>query len=327
MAESLRKTVPDLASRSTRDQALILNLWLRQLGFNGLSDRSNYRDLRNCLLGQALRHPDHETIPITSATIYCSIARRLGILADPWFNPGHVIVCVWPYPDRTLDGEEAQEGQKLTPMYLDPWGRDGEVPTDEVTPFAVPATWYSRTRKGLTHPVETVLRVHNNIQATNHAAENRFVHFESDLGQLLSGHSQMNLLAAQYASLWARIILADPQEFAFGNLPPYDKLTSLLVDDFPEDVTWAESMLGPMLQSNPELFPPNWKEKLEHAFTVARRRSANGESDDGDWRWDCELASGQVFRHKRNDNIGLIFRAKMPKTLPSTGKADFFECQ
>lgn len=296
------------------------------MGFAGLSNyNSNYRSLRNCLLGQALRDPDHETIPITSAAIYCAIARRLGITADPWFSPGHVVVCVRLSPGQSLDNA-VEQGEEATSMYLDPWGRDDEIPNEQVAPFAVPDTWYSRARQGLTHPVETVLRVHNNIQATNSAAENRW-HFDPELGHLLSGHNQMNLLAAQYATLWVRSMLSDPEEFAFGNVPPFDKLISMIVDDFPEDITWAEGFFGPMLRCNPELFPPDWKEKLEYAAMIIRRMSSQEASADGHWHLDGDLASGQVFRHIRTSKIGVIFRAKMPETLPTAGKPDFFECQ
>lgn len=327
MARSLRAAVPNFENLSTREQALSVVIWLREIGFTGVRNHSNYRNLRNCFIGQAIRNPEHETIPITSATIYCAIASRVGIAADPWFSPGHVTVCVKPKLDQTLDGDEVQEGETASPMYLDPWGRDDEVPSDQVLPFMVPVTWYSRGRDTRTHPVETVLRVHNNIQATNETAERWLAQSDESMGQLLSGHRKLNLLAARYASVWASMLLADPHEFAFGNLLPYDKLIDLILDHFPEDVVWIEQYLAPMLNSNPELFPANWKQDLDRAVLFLRSKSTAEESEENEHSWDAELASGQVFRHKRNEYIGLIFRAKMPETLPTTGKADFFECQ
>ncbi|KAH8174852.1 transglutaminase-like superfamily protein [Sarocladium implicatum] len=329
MAAAFQAAIPDLDNKSTRDKALLLNIWMREAGLRGIrSDRQdNYRNLRNCLIGQALRHPDHETIPITSSAIFCALAQRVGFDAASHFGPGHVLVSVRAEKGRTLDGHDLLPGQSAKPMYLDPWGRDDEMPFELVSSPVGFNNWHTQLDHSSSHAVETVMRVHNNIVATCEAAENRFLYLNCRLGVLSAGHREINLMLARYACCWARLLLAEPDVIAFGGLEAHGDLCSILQSDFPEDVSWAAGYLTPMLQSNPERFLPHVAPALEEAIQSTRANNTEDPPDTRGLEGSPDYVPGRVFEHKRNGMLGIIIRAKMPSTLPSTGPPDFFECQ
>lgn len=302
---------------------------MREIGFRGLrgNRQENYRNLRNCLIGQALHHADHETIPITSAVIYCALAQRIDLDAASHFGPGHVLVSVHAEEGRTLDGHDVQPGQTVNPMYLDPWGRDDEMPSELVVSPVSFNNWHNQLGHPSFNAVETVMRVHNNILATCEAAENRFMYLDCRLGELSAGHRQINLMLSRYACCWARLLVAEPTNMAFGGLEAHGDLHSMLENVYPEDAIWAERFLKPLLRSDPGRFLPHVRRDLEGALRRVRSRIMGEVPDDHKLNGNPKYSPGRVFEHKRNGMLGVIVRAKMPTTLPSTGQPDFYECQ
>ena len=82
LARAVLEEHPNFRQLSTRLQASVLALFLREQGFRGVAETS-YRALRNSFIGLVLRSPTHESLPLISVAIYCAVASRLGLDARP----------------------------------------------------------------------------------------------------------------------------------------------------------------------------------------------------------------------------------------------------
>ena len=93
----------------------------------GITSDSQYHNLQNNFIGIALQDANHPSLPLISVAIFCCIARRLGIDAQPCAFPFHVLAIVKPAPGLTLDGKNAHHSQVPTPMYMDPFRSNHEM--------------------------------------------------------------------------------------------------------------------------------------------------------------------------------------------------------
>src|SRR5262245_1307342 len=84
-AETARSRV---AARGRRGVGQVNEVFFGDLGFRGNSD--DYYDPRNSYLTEVI---DRRTgIPITLSTVYCEVARRIGLAAHGVGFPGHFLV-------------------------------------------------------------------------------------------------------------------------------------------------------------------------------------------------------------------------------------------
>ncbi|XP_044715513.1 transglutaminase-like superfamily domain-containing protein [Hirsutella rhossiliensis] len=316
-AAEFRASQPNLDALTTRQKALALNRWLRSNGLTGLCNpERNYRNLRNLLIGQALRHEDHESIPLISSAIFCCLAARLGLTTQCCAFPGHVHAIVFATPGRTLDGSPVVgDGEPRERMYLDPYGLDDEVPTACLQVLLARFGWQTSTDVFFA-PVPTLvnaLRTARNIKATFARVLELQDDAHPELSQLLRGNSSMNMEAALYASMWAPLMLTPPNTFEWD-----DCLANFLrrfAGSWPEDAWLVEKYLKPLYNS----FAPSRDGLARHAnrglddpwghlrrvreqdALVPRvfRRNVFGDES-------IPFKVGQVFRHRRYGWIGVI---------------------
>ncbi|EFY94189.2 F-box domain-containing protein [Metarhizium robertsii ARSEF 23] len=200
-----RVSCTDLSELTTRETALALNRWVRANNLTGLRrPEQNYRNLRNCLIGQALRHEEHESIPLISSAIFCSLAARLGLNAQCCALHSHVYAIVFAQSGYTLDGDVADSyHEQPERMYLDPYGLDNEVPASDLQDLLAHYAWQTSTDAFLAPapPQTMVLRTAQNIKATFA----RILELQDDahpeLSQLLRGNDAMNVDAALYSAM------------------------------------------------------------------------------------------------------------------------------
>lgn len=330
-----RASCPNLSELTTRETALALNRWVRANNLTGLNNpERNYRNLRNCLIGQALRHSEHESIPLISSAIFCCLAARLGLNAQCCAFPSHVHAIVFAPAGRNLDGTRT-DGCREQPerMYLDPYGLDNEVPASDLQNLLSHYGWQTSTDAFLAPvpPLSMVLRTAQNIKATFA----RILELQDDahreLSQLLCGNNAMNVDASLYSAMWASLMLTPPNTFEWD-----DRLASFLrrfAGSWPEDAWLVEKYLWPMYSS----FTP-----LRDGFA---RHVNRGLGDPWDhWRlvrdqddlippvFQRELVGnqsvpfkiGQVFRHRRYGWIGVItgWSDQGTRRLPVTTSRD-----
>lgn len=312
-AAEFRAFQPHLDQLTTRQKALSLNRWLRSSGRTGLANpQRDYRNLRNLFIGQALRHQDHDSIPLTASAIFSCLAARLSLNAQCCAFPSHVHVVVFAPPGRTLDGNYQLPGNCL---YLDPYGLDDEVSLSGLQNLLTHFGWQLGANSALT-PAPAwalALRTVRNFKATLE----RILELQDDahpqLCQLLRGSNSMNLEAAFYSAMWAPLMLMQPSTLDWDS-----RLANLLrrfAESWPEDAWLVEEYLWPMYNS----FAPlrdgfarhasrglgdpweHWRrvrEQDDHAPSVFRRSLHGNDS--------VPFKIGQVFRHRRYGWIGVI---------------------
>ncbi|QPG93812.1 hypothetical protein C2857_002781 [Epichloe festucae Fl1] len=315
-AARFRASCEGLASFTTREKALVLNRWIRANGLTGMRNpERNYRNLRNCLIGQALRHEDHESIPLISSAIFCCLASRLGLNAQCCAFPSHVHAIVFAQPGRTLDNIPLGGPSEPERMYLDPYGVDDEVPASSLQNLLAHVGWQTSTDAFLAPvpPVSMVLRTAQNIKATFA----RILELQDDahpeLSQLLRGNGAMNVQTSLYSALWSSLMLTPSNTFEWEDRLP--RFLFHFVKAWPEDTWLVEKYLLPMYNS----FTP-----LRDGFA----RHVNRGLDDPwePWRLVREqddvippvflrknggnqvipFKIGQVFRHRRYRWLGVI---------------------
>ncbi|KAG5926136.1 hypothetical protein E4U42_003600 [Claviceps africana] len=315
-AARFRASCQGLEGYTTREKALALNRWIRANGLTGMRNpERNYRNLRNCLIGQALRHEDHESTPLISSAIFCCLASRLGINAQCCAFPNHVHAIVSAQPGWTLDDVPFKGPGQPEPMYFDPYGADDEVPASSLKDLLAHLGWQTSTDAFLApvHPLSMVRRTAQNIKATFA----RILELQDDahpeLSQLLRGNGVMNVEASLYSSLWSSLMLTPSNTFEW-----HDRLANLLrrsAAGWPEDAWLVEKYLWPMyaISSTPRdafvrhvirVLDDPWKHwqlvrAQDDMIPPVFRREIGGNHA-------VPFKIGQVFRHRRYGWIGVI---------------------
>lgn len=195
-----------------RDKALALNRWLRARKLTGMENpETEYRNLKNCFIGHALRDPQHPSLPLISAAIFCCIAERLGVNAQCLPLPAHVHVVVFATPETTLDGANVQDpSQPVEQMYLDPFGSDNEVTREAVLGLVFSLGWQASLDSLLTpaSPAMLVLRMTANIKASFTSMRGGMVAIHEVTAGLPGRTEAENLELAVYGASWASLLLA-----------------------------------------------------------------------------------------------------------------------
>lgn len=319
LAARFRRLHPDFDDLSTRDKALTLNLWLRSQKLLGMdSPGRNYRRLRNCFIGQALRYSPHQSLPLVSSAIYCSVADRLGFDARPCLFPSHVHTLVFPPSGVSLDGvplqpvEDSDEPPPLPEgMHLDPYGTDEEVPKSYLLALLANFGWQANADVFLSsaQPRNLIMRLAHNIRAAftpDLSGPNQPEPYvpASDTSRPTSGSSVINRDAALLAFIWARLMLLPPNglEWVDSLHRIFDRLTTSWIGD-----TWLiekyicplYDMAGPHGQvwDNPRNLVETKRDQDMVKLRVRRRSETTA---------NIRYKVGQVFRHRRLNFLGVI---------------------
>lgn len=289
---------------------MALNRWTRSQDLTGLKHpERDYRNLRNCLIGQALRHEDHESIPIISCAIYCALAQRIGLDAQCCNFPGHIHVVVTAPEGSNLDSGSAGDAGTPDRMYIDPFGLDEEVPIERLrallSRFGGPEDPNIERAVQPARAIAIINRIGANMSQTWATATEQQDNPSSELFSLLCGSSTQNLVACLYASMWAALTLTHPDTWA-----ELDFFLTRYSRSFPEDAWLVEKFLVPRQ-------PHRRVHVGRHANTVGAwdplrnnqyldmqaawpvRRNKEGEDN-------VPFRIGQVFRHKRYQWLGVI---------------------
>ncbi|KAJ3468438.1 hypothetical protein MRS44_002503 [Fusarium solani] len=273
-AAEFRNSRPDIDVLTTRQKALALNRWLRINNLTGLQHPERYRNLRNCLIGQALRHEDHDSIPIISSAIFCCIARRLGLHAECCAFPTHVHAIVFAEQGKTLEGAPvSQPNVPLERMYLDPYGSSEEVPMADLQAMLARLGWQTSTDVFLApvSPIAIATRTARNIRATAARVMEARDQADPGLTQLITGNDSTNIDAALYSALWASLLLTPADAFEWDEaLEPF---LNRFAKSWCEDAWLVEKYI----------FPRNGGRKQPVLYKI-----------------------GQVFKHRRYGWIGAV---------------------
>jgi F-box protein 21 len=309
LAKGFMKEFPDFHDLSSRMKASTLASYLRDQGFEGVTNTS-YRALANSFIGLVLSSSTHESLPLISVAIYCALARRVGLDARPCGYPGHVYTLVYAPRNYDLDGlYKPTSSSVLDHMFLDVFRgcnevtrgelkrtlREMGVPTSEHNFFLSPTT----TR-------EMVLRTARNIMTSVQTMRQNQAGVRGLQATWLTHRPDMD--NAFYATIWAMLILGYTTEGSSISSPmtrrrqylPY--LLEHFQTHFPWDITLLEHYVIPMFEGQPE---GRRLQQFLHAMDQTDAVPKPVLSRD-DKSVNVKFKVGQLFQHKRYSYEGVV---------------------
>ncbi|KAJ4331178.1 hypothetical protein N0V95_009929 [Ascochyta clinopodiicola] len=304
LADGLLSEHPRFGELSTRQQASTLAAYLRDGGFQGVSDTA-YRALRNSFMGLVVRSSSHQSLPLISVAIFCALAQRVGLDARPCGFLFHVYCLVYAPSQHSLDGEyKPSSAAELDHMYLDPFRSSDEVHQGDLlrvlrdmgVPTADHHTYLTDTTTR-----EMVLRTARNIMNSVQTIRQTHVGVHGISSAWLDAYPDMD--NAFYATIWAMLMLgpgdeataASPQHVSSRRRHYLPYLLEHFQIHFACDVALLEQYIIPMFYTQPEGQRLLQFVQSMHQIDTLRkpliRRSARTRNVD--------FKIGQLFRHRR----------------------------
>ncbi|KAK0713803.1 hypothetical protein B0T26DRAFT_833498 [Lasiosphaeria miniovina] len=321
LAREFRQENPRCEEMPTRQRALSLVQWLRANNLTSMdSPERNYRNLRNCFIGQALSDEAHPSLPIISSAIFCCVAERLGMTSSCCAFPSHVHAAVFAPPGMNLDGaEEENPNKELETMYLDPYSSDYEVTPSDLRSRLVEFGWTLGADAFLKpSPVSIIVqRTAQNIKATytevqTLADREDDIVRDVEMKRLRTGHPDLNLETAAYAAVWAELMMKQTTALHWDN--NLESFLNRFALSWSEDAWIVEKYLAPLydrfVRSQPNPRPRvGWENVRE---ILGMLKNLDNRLPTVSRRYTEEIHSrvlykiGQVFRHKRYQYVGVI---------------------
>ncbi|CAN8104745.1 unnamed protein product [Discula destructiva] len=316
-------------SASTREKALALLKWLRLKNMTGMDDEGdNYRCLRNCLIGHALRDPNHPSLPIISCVIYVCLAERIGLRAACCAFPSHVHATVMAPSGYDLNGNRPQPPTRdVDRMFLNPYGSSEEVHLSDLRSRLVEFDWVHGHEAFLVPAPVPVLvqRVGRNIKMPFHDVLLR-PHLIAEHLAILHDRppsTRHTVQSAVYAADWANLLTTPASNLQWAS--HLQQFLHFLTTYFPVDAWLVDKYIVPLYTTYTQSVQPRQRVMLEDVPEVLRRlRTFDAGQATATRRCTQEIHQsvwytvGQVFRHRRYGYIGIIngWSAKGTHPLP-----------
>lgn len=297
----MRRETPGLDGMTPRKRALEVVRFLRARNLTGVNSKLAYRDLQNNYIGIALQDPQHPSLPLISAAIFCAVAERLGLDAKCCGFPAHVYAIVNVPTDENL---ESEDHIPTAPMYLDPFDSDDEVALDYLQ-TKLRTEWGLRDQEKYLAPASTtsmVLRTGMNILHTVRGFR------RADGGDgTNTGHPTISLHAnpfadmatAYYSALWSRYLLEKSNDFIQFLLQQFE-------ERYPMDASLLERHVLPSTIGT----RGDWDIRLSEAIRVVRAGDGIPKQirarDTVASRENVAYKVGQVFMHRRYGYLAVI---------------------
>lgn len=309
----------DFSDASTRDRALSLLKWIRRKNLTGMDNSGeNYRCLRNCLIGHALRDESHPSLPIISCAIYTCLAERVGLRAACCAFPSHVHAMVMAPLGRDLDGKElSPPSTDVDRMFLDPYGSSEEVHFGDLRSRLVEFDWLHGQEAFLVPAPVPVLvqRVGRNMRMTFHDfLHRRQEHLSVEHLAVLRDDrsaSRRTVESAVYAAHWANLLMTPVSNFQWDST--LDEFLHYVTHFFPEDAWMVDKYITPLYTIYTQSVQPRHRFTLENVPEVLRLlRNSDARQPTSSRRYTQEIhqnvwySVGQVFRHRRYGYLGII---------------------
>ncbi|KAK8023758.1 F-box only protein [Apiospora rasikravindrae] len=329
-----------------KQRALKIAEFLRERNLLGNPDGTAYHDLRNNFLSMALFAPPHTSLPLQSVALYCAVAQRHDINAQPSNYPGHVYAVVdGPWSSRNDEGQLGSELADDNPplssgsahttgqrMYLDPFNSAHEVAAIHLARSLqdrrLPAGQVA-TMMGPTSVAEAARRAGRNILRSAQSA------FHEDGGPLAYE-------TATYVGLWNAVLLGDGQVRTRENTLEQSRLYAApllerLLRHFPQEIGLAEKLYASLFphdeeegSSNQEPHPMDPSEEIA-AFRTAddQPRTPKTRPTNDAEGLEVKYRVGQYFEHRRYQYEGIVTGwdeiCKMPEAWIQQMRVDDLE--
>lgn len=212
IADQFCRETPKYEELTPRQKCIALAEYLRSRDLVGIKGNvaESYHDLEHNFIGVALQDPDHPSLPLISVSIYCGVAKRLGLNASPCGFPFHVMAIIKPVGQTTMDGQEINDGVPNQPMYMDPFRSGAETDIgslrSQLVSFGVSADKHEKFLDA-TSTIEIVNRCARNILGSIQSMPSHQSHPIS-LDRYTDTDSSL------YASVWAMLLFSESNDDA-----------------------------------------------------------------------------------------------------------------
>ncbi|KAF6219304.1 hypothetical protein HO133_005129 [Letharia lupina] len=282
---------PENMDQSPQQKAIALAEFLRQHDLTGISSNSHYHDLQNNFIGIALQDGPHPSLPLVSVAIYCCVAQRLGIDAQPCGFPFHVLAIIKPSPGRTLDGRHTDPGTSSEPMYMDPFRSSQEVYVKDLR-----AQLQSLGISPANFP--ELLGASSTAEIIRRCAKNIITSLQAIPRDHSAGHSYPDVDGAFYAAVWAVLLLPEGGTITAGaqRANCLSHITELIEKYFLTDTWLIEKYIPPMIEDRIQ------HEQSRNTIRVIRTTDhmpKTVKDRTSDSVRNVQYKVGQIFHHKR----------------------------
>ncbi|KAI4174824.1 MAG: hypothetical protein LQ343_002062 [Gyalolechia ehrenbergii] len=300
VAQSIRLEHVEILEATPRRKAQLIAGYLRKHELTGVVDSSQYHNLRNNFIGLALQGGGQAALPLISVGIFCAVAKRLGLVAEPCGFPFHVYAIVRPEDGFTLDGRASEEQSQSQLMYMDPFRSDKEIFISDLEALlktvGVPTAEHEMYL-GASSIADMVRRTARNIIGSIQATPN--VHHPG-----VSNDSTFpELDSSLYSALWALLLLPEDHAAPLQRARSLPYILDNIEKQFTFDIRLAEMYMLPLFEGSQYL------DQLRDAVRVMRAGDSmpkQVKSRTPDISKSVHFAVGQVFRHKRYNYRGVI---------------------
>lgn len=294
LTQSILTETPEIANQQPRQKALAIAAYLRQNNWTGITDDEQYYHLQNNFIGIALQNDDHPSQTLVSVAIYCCVARRLGLDAQPCGFLFNVIAIIKPPSNRDLDGRVVDSLSKTEPMYMDPFRSKYEVPVGnlrtQLSDMAVAPSVHA-IMLDASSTVDMVRRAAINIINSVQSEHQPGDHSSLD-------PSSPEADSAFYGALWALLLLPDGNRAEASaeraRYLPY--IFEHLEKQFFMDVGLVEVCILPLFQNQGRY---GQRRHTIRAMRDADTRPKPMKERTGETAGKVRYHVGQVFEHKR----------------------------
>lgn len=253
---------------------------------------AQYRDLQNNFIGIALQDENHPSLPLISVSIYCCVARRLGLDAHPCAFPYHVIAIIKPPSNEGLDGRAISDSVEAGPIFLDPFRSRNEIPASflraQLSAMGIAPSDHA-TLLGASSTADSVRRTARNIIES--------VRSVPRLHEPQSGRDSTSpeVESAFYGALWALVLLHDNNAYVQrGRYFPY--IVEHLQKQFFMDLALIESHVLPLFQNQ---YHYSQLRDFIRVMRASDMRPKTVKNREGEAAKGVRYHVGQVFQHKR----------------------------
>ena len=277
--------------QSPRQKAIKLADFFAHNGLMGASSNPRYHDLQNNFIGIALQDGCHPSLPLVSVAIYCCVAQRLEIDAQPCGFPFHVLAIIRPSRGRTLDGRHTESSTSSETMYMDPFRSNQEVYVNDLRAqlqhLGIPHSKFTELLGALS--TAEIVR----ISAKNIITSLQAMHREYGAGQ-----SFPDVDGAFYAAVWAVLLLPEGSTVTAAEQRAIclSHITELIEKYFLTDIWLIEKYILPLIDDRIQ------HEQLRKSIGAIRTNDhmlKNVKSRTSNSLRNVQFKVGQIFHHKR----------------------------
>ncbi|KAG8529261.1 uncharacterized protein KY384_005896 [Bacidia gigantensis] len=299
-ADKFRQHDPSFQDLDQEKQAVAVIKYLRNHHLVGIDKNVDlhYHDLANNFIGEAISGKTHRSLPLISVAIFCSVAQRLGLNAQPCGFPFHVLAVVQPDSTQSSIAGDLEKPIPRSPIYLDPFRSNEEVPLETLESQLISMGVPSNDHERLLSPASTA-------DIVSRCARNIITSVQTLPRSPAADSVKPGVEVSFYAALWALLLLPSGNENEVSMMQQawyLPRVLRLVAGQYATDTWLVEKHLVPKI----EQFGSSTAQTLRDIRATADARKPKKARDSQATR-NVRYRIGHVFRHKRYQYYAIIY--------------------